>query len=152
VFGGPPPDLRSEDDQALAAVAGRALEIEARFHLGHSNSLEMRVLASPDGKEATVLRYDRSGILTIDRSRSSLDPSAYRHPLSGRLELDGGESLRIRVFVDHSIVEVFANDRLCLTARIYPSREDSTLVGLRADGGQARLESLRAWEMKSIWP
>jgi beta-fructofuranosidase len=56
------------------------------------------------------------------------------------------------VFVDRSIVEVFANGRQCLTVRAYPEREDSRGVSAFARGGQAQLVSLRAWQMESIWP
>jgi beta-fructofuranosidase len=43
-------------------------------------------------------------------------------------------------------MEVFANERLCLTERIYPTRNDSLGVALRADGGGARLHRFDAWE------
>jgi hypothetical protein len=32
--------------------------------------------------------------------------------------LDAGQSLRQRVFVDRSVIETYANERLCLTGRI----------------------------------
>jgi len=48
-------------------------------------------------------------------------------------------------------VEVFANGRLCLTRRIYPTRPDSLGVALFAEGGPARLRALQAWEMAGIW-
>ena len=54
---------------------------------------------------------------------------------SGPLWLEDKELLRLRVFIDHSVVEVFANNRQCLTVRTYPSREDSQQVSFRARGG-----------------
>ena len=71
---------------------------------------------------------------------------------SGPLWLEDKELLRLRVFIDHSVVEVFANNRQCLTVRTYPSREDSQQVSFRARGGSATLKQLTAWKMKSIWP
>ena len=65
--------------------------------------------------------------------------------------LEDGEPLRLRVFVDRSIVEVFANDRLCIAARVYPGREDSVGVSLRAQGSDATLNSLDAWQMSNIY-
>ena len=61
------------------------------------------------------------------------------------------EPLRLRVFVDRSIVEVFANDRQCLTLRVYPQRDDSAGVSVFARGSGARLASLDVWRMGSIW-
>ena len=59
--------------------------------------------------------------------------------------------LRLRVFIDHSVVEVFANGKQCVAARVYPGREDSTGVSLRAQGSGAVLRSLSAWQMHSIY-
>ena len=53
--------------------------------------------------------------------------------------------------MDHSIVEVFANGRQCLTLRAYPEREDSSGISLFARGGAAKLVSLDLWQMRSVW-
>jgi beta-fructofuranosidase len=50
------------------------------------------------------------------------------------------------------VVEVFANRKLYLAMRVYPSRPDSTGVSLRAQGQEAILTRLDAWQMPSIWP
>ena len=71
---------------------------------------------------------------------------------SGPLELERGALLRLHVFVDRSVLEVFANGRLCMTSRIYPTRPDSTAIGLFAAGGPATLRSMEVWSMKPIWP
>jgi beta-fructofuranosidase len=68
------------------------------------------------------------------------------------LYLKDGEPLRLRVFIDRSIVEVFANGRQCLTLRAYPTRQDSTGVSVFARGSEAHLVSLNAYQMRSVWP
>jgi beta-fructofuranosidase len=60
--------------------------------------------------------------------------------------------LRLRVFVDHSVVEVFANGEACLSTRIYPTRPDSLSVEVFATGAGAELTELDAWRLDSIWP
>ena len=62
-----------------------------------------------------------------------------------------GETLKLRVFIDKSVVEVFANGRQCLAVRVYPGREDSTGVSLRAQGAVAALSALDVWQMRSIY-
>lgn len=63
--------------------------------------------------------------------------------------LDGMlEPLILRVFLDHEVVEVFANDRLSLASRVYTPLEARGLT-LQAVGG-ARLEELWVWEMGEI--
>ena len=60
--------------------------------------------------------------------------------------------LELRVFVDRSVVEVFANGLHYLAKRIYPARRDSLGVELFSIGGTARLKSMDAWQLDSIWP
>jgi beta-fructofuranosidase len=63
------------------------------------------------------------------------------------LELSPGEPLRLRIFIDRSILEVFANGRQCVTQRFYPSRPDSLGVKLFAREGAAKVTRLDAWRM-----
>jgi hypothetical protein len=60
------------------------------------------------------------------------------------------ESLFLHIFLDCSVVEVFANYRLCMSSRVYPSRSDSMGVGVFGRGGSARVKVLNVWEMESI--
>ena len=60
--------------------------------------------------------------------------------------------MKLRVFVDRSVVEVFADGKLYLAMRVYPGRADSVGVSLRAQGQDAALTSLDAWRMRPIWP
>ena len=62
-------------------------------------------------------------------------------------ELRDGERLKLRIFVDRSVLEVFANGRQCITQRIHPTRSDSLGVALFSRGGGANVLSLDAWEM-----
>jgi beta-fructofuranosidase len=83
----------------------------------------------------------------MDRTRSSLDTSVDVGELSGPVALpDGG--LRLRVIVDHSALEVFANGKP-LTARAYPTLGGGT-VRLSATG-PVRLRQLDAWRMEGVF-
>ncbi len=94
----------------------------------------------------------RESLLTLDTSYSSTLPGALsRAPETAPLLLEEGETLRLRIFIDRSIVEVFANGKQCVAARVYPGREDSVGVSLRAQGSGALLRSLSAWQMGNIY-
>ena len=54
---------------------------------------------------------------------------------------------RRQFFFDDLVIEVFANGRLCLTSRVYPTRDDSVGVAAFAIGGRAMLRRLDAWTM-----
>jgi len=61
------------------------------------------------------------------------------------------ETLRFRVFIDKSIVEVFVNDRKWMLLPVYPSLPESLGFSITAFGQDAQLISLNAWQMKSIY-
>ena len=65
--------------------------------------------------------------------------------------LDAGETLKLRIFIDKSIVEVFVNGKQVVAARVYPDRKDSVGVSVRSNGDSAELKSLDAWQMKNIY-
>jgi sucrose-6-phosphate hydrolase SacC (GH32 family) len=54
----------------------------------------------------------------------------------GPFELAGKEPWKLQIFIDTSVIEVFANGRACLTERAYPARKESLRIGLFARGGK----------------
>ena len=154
-------DLAANHEIVIPEVKGKAIEMEAVIEPKNAREVELRVLRSPDSSEQTRIRFLMQGwqrnknarALSIDVSEASLSPDVLaRSPETGLLYLEDHEPLRLRVFIDRSIIEVFANERQCLTIRAYPSREDSSGISLMARGSEANLVSLTAWQMRSIWP
>jgi len=66
-------------------------------------------------------------------------------------KLHDGETLQLRIFIDRSVIAVFANERQCLALRVDPSRNDSVGITMQAKGGGATLAPLNAWRMNSIY-
>lgn len=63
------------------------------------------------------------------------------------------EPLTVRVFVDRSVIEVFAHGRVCKTIRTYHQPGDNlNLLRLIARGGATGVESLDVWEMGAFAP
>jgi beta-fructofuranosidase len=145
--------------------AGRSNQVNA----GGAREVGVKIRCSPDGQEETIIMYDPvSNLLKLDVSHSTLrDDVVYRfHPLDtgalwdlrngaahrrsvveAPLTLDATEPLRLRIFLDKAMLEVFANDRQCITQQIYPSRADSLLVKAFSLGGEARINTVNAWAM-----
>jgi len=61
--------------------------------------------------------------------------------------LDLDELLQLRVFLDKSILEIFANGRQCVTQRIYPTRADSQNVALFSQRGTTTVLAVEAWDI-----
>jgi beta-fructofuranosidase len=137
----------------LPGVAGNTLELRATLEPGAARRVGLKVCCSPGGEEETVITVDReAGTLALDPARASLGPDITGPEAQvAPFALADGEALELRVFVDRSVVEVFANGRQAVAKRIYPTREDSVGVQAFAEGGEAVLRSLEAWDMHGIW-
>jgi beta-fructofuranosidase len=118
---------------------------------GDAAAFGIDVRCSADGTECTRIIYDSAHqYLAIDRGQSSASAADQHDMYGGALALEHGDTLTLRVFVDASVIEVFANGRLCLTSRVYPS-ETSLGVALFAQGGSVGVPAIDIWSMRSIW-
>ena len=152
--------IPANEEIVLDEIRGKAVEIEAIVEPGSAREVGLCLLRAPDGSEQTRIslyrnshRYRRLCSLQIDVSAASLRDDVYaRPPEIGPLKLAEREPLHLRIFVDRSVVEVYANDRQCLTVRAYPERKESTGVSIFARGAAAKLVSLDSWQIRSIWP
>ncbi|WP_419193800.1 sulfatase-like hydrolase/transferase [Novipirellula herctigrandis] len=158
-------NLPANKEVVLDNVKGNAMEIVANFAPQFGQTIELNVLRSPDGEEVTRIqcfrdrgmrilgnRTEPPTVVSIDSSRSTIAGDVIgRPPETAQVDMPSNEPLKLRVFIDRSIVEVFINGRQCLTARVYPDRNDSLDVSLRSQGNDAKLMSLDAWQMKNIY-
>ena len=139
--------LTPNSDDPLADVSGATLEIDVTVELEDADAFELVLRESPDGAERTPIRYTDDGDLIVDRTESSL--AADVTETSQTIEDVSTENGRVhlRVFLDGSVVEVFANSRTSLSSRIYPTREDSTGLSCRAVGGSVTIHDCHVYAM-----
>lgn len=94
----------------------------------------------------------RLSLISIESSFSSSLPDVQiRAPETAPFQLSADEPVKLRIFIDKSVVEVFVNGKQCVAMRVYPGREDSTGVSILSHSQDAELTSLEAWQMKSIY-
>jgi beta-fructofuranosidase len=145
--------LAAEEEYTITQVDGKALEIQVEFRPEADVDCGLKVLCSPDGEEQTRIVYRRdSGQIFVERESSSLDQRADVNPATMPVSLAEGELFQCRVFVDHSIIEVFVNDRLYLACRVYPTRDDSQGLRLFSGRGQTTVTEIKIWQIDAIWP
>jgi beta-fructofuranosidase len=144
-------------------IKGDSLEIDLEAIIPENGTFGIKVRTSPDGKEQTFIIIDtNSQSISIDTTLSSLRTDIYQpFPI---ILLHGGlrknisiqkapftlaqdEPLKLQIFLDRSIVEIYANSRQCLTQRIYPTRSDSLGVELFSRCGQITVNWIESWEM-----
>jgi sucrose-6-phosphate hydrolase SacC (GH32 family) len=133
----------------LGGVKGDLLEIELELALaqGQGAPRGLVVRETPDHAEHTDLLVDpERKRFEIDRRQTSTDPDMRsRGVQGGDFEL-AGENLRLRVFLDRSMVEAYLNERKSITSRDFPARLDATGLGLIAAPAD-RVVKLKVWRM-----
>ena len=137
----------ADTDLLIDGVGGNSLELSIEMEGNENSCYGVKVCVSPDGQEETLVCYDaREKLLKVDTLKSGPHdtPKAVE---AGPFELKPGERLKLRVFVDRSVVEVFANGRQAVARRIYPARSDSVGVRLFSTGAQAHVHKFEAWEI-----
>ncbi len=139
--------INADSDLTVDGVSGQSLELSLTMTGPGASQFGVKVCCSPGGEEQTLVYYDATDKkLKVDTTKSSLKGGP-KSVEAGPFELKADESLQLRVFIDKSVVEVFANGRQAVMRRVYPSRRDSLGVVLFSKGGPARVTSLNAWEL-----
>jgi len=155
----PAQKIDSSSPLLLKDVEGDCIEIEVELELGDSRQAGVRVRAAVDGSEQTLIGYDsEKRELFSDTSLSSKDAATEsglgfrrnRGPESATMDLKKGEPLRLRIFVDASVIETFANGKASFSDRVYPMNPAALGIGLFAKGGTARLRAMTVWQLAPI--
>ena len=142
----------NSSDVTLPGISGNSIELSIEMESDAATRFGVAVCRAPDGQEQTLVFYDRvEKKLKIDTTKASLGEGS-KTVESGPLDLPPGEPLRLRVFVDHSMVEAFANDRQAITRCVYPTRTDSQSVAFLSHGGETLVKSVEAWDMAATNP
>ncbi len=129
--------ILSNEVKRLDGVGGDTLEIIAEFHPEDAGSFGLRVRCSDDGTRALSLRYE-DGILNVAGTEVPV-------PLA-----IGKERLKLHVFLDKSVMEVFINDGPTSVTRVdYPGEQDFGVAVFSE--GATTVASLDAWVVKSAW-
>jgi sucrose-6-phosphate hydrolase SacC (GH32 family) len=137
---------------ALGKLGGDMLEVELELALDPGSSVRRGLVLrkTPDNAEHTDLYVDPARKrFEIDRNHTTLDPDMRSYGVQGGSFDAAGEHLRLRVFLDRSMVEAYLNERKSLTSRVFPARLDATGLALMAAPGD-RVVSLKVWRMAAL--
>jgi len=138
----------------LNNIYGDSLEIKARFEIpaDAGTKVGFKLRKSVDGREETRIIYDMTTeSLIFDPLDSSLLTGHERMLQYAPLPLKENRLLDLHIFLDHSVIEIYANKTVCLTGRTYPSLQDSLKVEVFSDCEEATLQEMKVWDLSSIW-
>lgn len=139
---------RIQNESIRTDVKGDLLELNVTFRLKDAKQFGLKVRTNEPGTEETVIGYNvNEEKLFLNRDKSGKGVRGIRKQ---KLALKN-KKLSLRLFVDRSSVEVFANDgEEVMTSRIYPN-EESLGVELFALEGEVEIVEFEAWKLKDIW-
>ena len=144
--------VKADSQLPLKDVRGNSIELSLEMVPNGAAQFGVKVCVSPDAREQTLIFYDPAErMLKIDTNNSSLGGGP-KSVESAPLKLNPDEPLKLRVFVDKSVVEVFANNRQAVTRRIYPTKKQSLGIALFSTGGSTRITNLHAWDITPANP
>ncbi|MBC8154584.1 MAG: GH32 C-terminal domain-containing protein, partial [Bacteroidetes bacterium] len=140
----------TDQSRILRKSIPNTYELELEIAPGTARSVGIRL--AKNGDEETVIRYV-DGKLELDRRKSGdvafsdRFPSVEYAPLSPQNGV-----IKLRIFVDKSVVEVFANDgERVITDLIFPSQSAGEIT-VFAEGGHAEFRNVAIWPLKSVPP
>ncbi|MDR1901656.1 MAG: glycoside hydrolase family 32 protein [Treponema sp.] len=120
---------------------GRELEITLNFNPAENDDFSFNVYQSPDNRECTRIHYNgERRELSLEKAASTLAVEPAKDAQRGKLS---GDCRSLRVFLDHSIIEIFAGDQAAISGRVYPVLEASQGLSIsgRIRGARVRIIS-----------
>jgi beta-fructofuranosidase len=138
--------LADGETRFLEGVVGDAFELALEIESKSAQRCGLKVRASKRGEKETLLYYD-AGLkqLVFDATRSGHEGRKVVERAS--FALNPGEPVKLRVFMDKSVVECHANERQAICRRVFPTRSDSLGVALFTHGGSMSVAKLQAWQI-----
>lgn len=137
--------VRDGHELSLDGFGHELIELEITVELNSAKTFGVKMGCDKDGHEETAIYYDAvEKTLNVDTRRSSLG-FGRKAIESAPLELSDGP-LVLRIFMDKSIIEVFANDKQAIARSIYPTLHGAG-IKLFSNGSDAKVLALKAWEM-----
>ena len=144
-------DPNAMESRHIPLGNGNSFEIVLEAEAAADSSIRLTLLESSDKKEKTIILYDgKDRKWTIDRSGSSLYEKVDKTSVSQSVPLCKDRKIKLRLFVDCSVIELFANDQVTLTARMYPSLTDSIHNSMELSGSVV-INRLEQWEMEELY-
>ena len=138
--------------QELGDTLGRSYELVAEFEPNSAGEFGFEIRKNSDSR--TVVGYDvQNSQMFVDRSNSGQTDFSEKFPGKHEAPLNPNQNgkVKMRILVDRSSVEVFGGGGITVvTDQIFPA-ENATGLSLYAKGGSARLVSLEAHHIESVW-
>lgn len=121
---------------ALKDICGDALELSVTIEPTVAKEYGVNVFCDEQGRGFPIAYLPEKGVLSMGE-------------ISPPFELREKEALKLRIFIDKGMLEVFANDR---QAAVYMPEHDKNNTGISIFTKDGNIQAqVKAWKMKSIY-
>jgi sucrose-6-phosphate hydrolase SacC (GH32 family) len=129
----------------LAEFGGNQVEFEFLIDADSNSVFDIRLLESEDGRQHTKVVFDlKENVVGIDTRQGSATTQAGRNRFDTYV-FDHREEILVQIFVDRSVVEVFIDNLLTMSARVYPNEESSNISINLEEGGLSLIRAIQ-WD------
>lgn len=139
-------DFLLSGEQDLSPVEGRSLELSAKVVVGNSK-FGFSFLGHGDRK-VTLTYTPTSGVITLDMSgierivNDAPFGGVYNYTLPTPISV--GQEMSLKVYVDHSFIDVFVNETYAASLRIFPRDKNGIKTTIFTEGS-VKVKSLDAY-------
>lgn len=140
-------DFNLSAEKDLDSVKGRSLELSAKFVVGNGD-FGFSFLGNGEQK-VTLVYSPNTGMLSLDMSginrivNDGVFGGVYNYALPTPVAV--GEEMTLKVFVDHSIIDIFVNDTYAASVRVFPRDVDAVKATAFVKNGSVKMTSLEAY-------
>jgi len=139
---------------SLAPVSGKAVEIDGSFVVSSAQRFGFHI-RKKDNKFISVYYTPSTGTFTVDAqnvARLSNDAGSFNGLYESVLPQKPtvGETMKIHIFIDHSIMDVFINNQYAFSIRVFPTDTNAEDIEAFSDGGTTHATSIQAWKLGSL--
>ena len=134
------------ENMPLSVKNGTSFRLHAKIQTQKDSIVGFRVRATTDGTEFTDILVDTSkGKLIMDTTHNNGGGSPCLE--EAPFVLTEGEELDLDLFVDKTVIEVYANNRQAICRRGYPSNPADAVYVYAVTNGAADFGTVEVWEM-----
>lgn len=139
---------------SLTPVSGKSIEVDGRFVVSAAQNFGFHVRKTGDNF-ISVYYSPVTNKITVDAQKINRMPNdvgsfngLYESVLPLKPAL--GETMRIHLFIDHSIMDIFVNDHYAFSIRVFPTNPNAEEIEVFSQGGSTHAASIQAWKLNPL--
>ena len=137
-------------EMTLDELSNQALELNIQFEVQDAEAFGIGVFQENDkGTSITYLTNEQQLIFNRANSGDVSFSESFIGSDTVAIPLEDG-MLNLRIFLDHSLVEIFAqNGKYCISNQVFPEKQSG--VSWFSKNGTVTVKKAEAWKLRSTW-